>query len=89
VRVVRYLGRDMPRQSVHYLFHGLLVSVLRFIKRLEVWLQTVLRSNRKLAERARTEVRTKNIFDEIAEHKASIALSEAEKKRRRRKLLEE
>lgn len=85
----RFAPRRMIRQTVHYVFHRMLTSLLYFLEQFEHRVKDMLRSNKRLARRldAQTD-RPKNKLDEIAEHKQSVALTEAEKKKRKQKSLE-
>jgi hypothetical protein len=74
-------GQDILRQAIHYFFHTMLSTVLRFLRRLEERVQLALRSNKVLAKKSREERTSKNKLDHIADHKASVALSDSEKKK--------
>ncbi len=88
-KTFRYIGREMPRQSLHYCFHTILVSALHFLKRCENGVMSALRSNRIMARKVKSERTSRNKLDEIAEHKAAIAMSEDEKKEHKEKMLEQ
>ena len=77
----------LSRQAVHFFFHTLLVGLLRLLRRCEEKIDVLLRSNRTLAKKAREVNAAKSKLDEIAEHKASVALSDEERKRRREESL--
>ena len=83
----QYLGSDWIRQTFHYLFHTVLQGTISFLTRLEKGLRKVLKVNRVRARKARIARSTRNKLDEIAEHKALVALSETEKKRHKEKSL--
>ena len=82
------LSRDVFRQTVHYFFHTLLSATLAGIESLELRVKGLLQSNRILAKKLNTERTTRNKLDEVAEHKASIALSDDEKREQRLESLE-
>jgi hypothetical protein len=85
----QYIGRAMIRQTMHYLFHKMLTSVLHFLEESEHKVQRLLRRNKTVARKLDVGERPKNKLDEIAEHKQSVALSEEEKKKHKEKMLEE
>ena len=80
--IVKHLSNGHVRQILHFSLHTILVALLKFLKVCERSVYSVLRSNRTLAYKAEKERTTKSMFDEIAEHKASVALSEEERRRR-------
>lgn len=85
--VSQYVSRDLIRQTFHFSLHTFLVSILHILKRSEQRLTAILRSNRSLATKARHERISRNKLDEIAEHKASVALSEEERQKRKEESL--
>jgi hypothetical protein len=72
----------------HYFLHTFLTGAIATLSGLEDKLRTTLRANRALAKRSDTERSEMNKLDEIALHKMEIALSEEEKRIRRRQSLE-
>lgn len=84
---IRFLGRDFIRQVLHYIFHTLLMGILRIVERLEKSLHTIMRTNKTLARTAKRENETRNKLEEIALHKVASALSEEEKKEHRDNML--
>lgn len=87
-RVGRYVSRDIIRQTVLYLFHIILTLVLQLVRTLERYVHIVQRFTHAHAHRAREERRQRTIFDEIAEHKASVTLSETERRKKKQTMLE-
>ena len=80
--------RDVFRQSIHYFFHTILSVVLKWMYALEGRIQKLLRSNRMLAKKMRTGTTERNKLHEIADHKASVALTEEEKRKHREESLQ-
>lgn len=68
------------RQITHFLVNSMLVVALRFIERIESTIRRVAQFNRQKAKKA---ARTHTYFHEIAEHKSTHALSDAEKRKRK------
>ena len=87
-KLSRYIGRDMLRQTIHYIFHSVLTVVLLLLERFETHVLTALRRNKSLAHRVGNLKRTRNKLDEVAEHKLEVALSESEKKKHKKEMLE-
>lgn len=85
---LRNWGRYFIRQVGHYFLHTFLTGAIATLSGLEDKLRTTLRANRALAKRSDTERSEMNKLDEIALHKMEIALSEEEKRIRRRQSLE-
>lgn len=74
------LGREPVRQSFHYIFHNLLQGLKGLLKRIEIWIDGLLRTNKALAKKAAEAKTTKSKLDEIAEHKAMTTLTPKERK---------
>lgn len=74
------LGREPIRQSVHYLFHNFLQVLKGVLKRIETWIDGLLRTNKALAKKAADAKTTRSKLDEIAEHKAMTTLTPKERK---------
>lgn len=87
-KMTRLLGSDLFRQSIHYFFHAVLLSISRLLATSEDRVETMLRSNHLLAKKARRERTTRNKFDEIAEHQASVAFTDEERQRHKDEALE-
>lgn len=88
-QISRYIGRQMVRQTLHYTFHRVLTALLRFLERLEKHVKRVLRTNKMVARKLHLQSdRPKNQLDEIAEHKQSVALTDAQKRKHRQRSLE-
>lgn len=82
-----FVGRDLFRQSAHYFLHTILVGILLFLNRMKGKIEQMLRSNRLLARRVRRERKGRNKLDDIADHRAAMALTEDEKKQHKEKML--
>ena len=80
--------KDVFRQSLHYFFHSVITLILTGVRHVESWLRSLLQSNRMLARKGRSGTQSRNKLHEIAEHKASVALTEEEKKKHKEALLE-
>ncbi|MBI4086374.1 hypothetical protein HY416_00105 [Candidatus Kaiserbacteria bacterium] len=76
----RLMGHTV-RQSVRYLFHRILTSLLRRLGRLEAFLWSAVHINRRRANRA--EESPSSHFSAIAEHKRETELSEEERQQKR------
>ncbi len=76
------------RQIMQYLFHTFLRGIIRSLSSLEERLKFVLRTNKTLAKKTEAERTVRNKLDEIALHKLEVALSEKEKRIRRKNSLE-
>ncbi len=85
---LRNWGRYFIRQVGHYFLHTFLTGAIATLSGLEERLRTTLRANRAFAKRSDKERSEMNKLDEIALHKMEVALSEEEKRIRRRKSLE-
>lgn len=78
-----YVGRGFVRLVLHYLAHGLLRRILAGIRRVERWIEQLMRQNRLIAKSIDAEKRHNSHLQAIADHKAETALSEREKRRLR------
>lgn len=81
-----YAGRGFVRLMLHYLVHTLLKRVLRLVRRVEQWIERVMRQNRQVAKSIDAGNRPQTHLEAIAEHKVETALTEREKRRLRAKL---
>lgn len=84
----RKVWRDYIQQIAHYIFHTLLKHLLNGLRRGEEGIKTAMKVNRALARNAERESFERSHLEEIALHKAKVALSEKEKEVRKRKTLE-
>lgn len=82
-------NRDMLRQVMHYFLHTFLLGLIKSLKSIEGRLRLLIRSNKSMAKRSRKERRVRNKLETVALHKMEVALSDDEKKRRKRESLEE
>ncbi len=87
IRFFGFLHRDFLYQIVRYTYNGVLSLLLRGLRFFEHNVQDSIRRNRLMARQSDRVRTTRNKLDEIAEHKAAIALSEEEKKKRRSETL--
>ncbi len=78
-----YVGRGFMRLILHYLAHGLLRRILIGIRRIEHWIEQLMRQNRQVAKSIDAEKRHSSHLQAIADHKVETALSEREKRRLR------
>lgn len=88
-RAFRFIGRDLIRQFGRYLYHQALRGILAFTRRFEDTLRNAIRTNRTLARTSDEEREVRSKLEEVAYHKATVALSEEEKRQHREKVLEE
>lgn len=72
--------QDILRQSAHYIFHLVLKVVLGVIRFLERSVHRLLHTNREVAQKTVRERTARTKLDHIVEHKAAVALSDAEKR---------
>lgn len=86
-RGAQSFGKNVIRQTVHFIFHTLLLVFLKGIKKFEKGLRTMIQTNKTLARNAERESETLNKLEEVALHKISTALSEDEKKAHKDKTL--
>lgn len=87
-RVLRFIGRDLIRQFGRYLYHQALRGILAFTRRFEETLRNAIRTNRTLARTSDEEREVRSKLEEVAYHKATVALSEEEKRQHRERMLE-
>jgi hypothetical protein len=85
---IRNWGRYFIRQVIHYFFHTLLTGTINGLTALEERLKTVARTNRALARKSERERSSLNKLEEVALHKLEVALTEEEKRIRRKQSLE-
>lgn len=85
---LRNWGRYFIRQIGHYFVHTFLTGIIVSLGNVEEKLRTIARSNRALAKKSDKERSEMNKLDEIALHKMEVALSDEEKRIRRKKSLE-
>ncbi len=78
-----YVGRGFMRLILHYLAHGLLRRILIGIRRIERWIEQLMRQNRQVAKTIDAEKRQNSHLQAIADHKLETALTEREKRRLR------
>lgn len=78
-----YVGRGFVRLILHYLAHGFLRRILFGIRRVEHWVEQLMRQNRQVAKSIDAEKRHSSHLQAIADHKVETALSEREKRRLR------
>ncbi len=76
------------KQIFHYIVHTLLTRSIYFLSRTEMWLKSLVNSNKTLAKRSERERVTRNKLEEIALHKMEVALTEDEKKKHKDKMLQ-
>ncbi len=67
------------RVLFHYGAHSILKRILSMLRRLEARVEHLVRQNRKVARDLRNRARTH--LDDIADHKAEVALSDKEKQK--------
>lgn len=87
-RALRFIGRDLIRQFGRYLYHQALRGILAFTRRFEETLRNAIRTNRTLARTSDEEREVRSKLEEVAYHKATVALSEEEKRQHRERMLE-
>jgi hypothetical protein len=85
---LRSWSRYFIRQVGHYFLHTFLTGMIVSLSGLEERLRTTLRANRALAKKSDKERTEMNKLDEIALHKMEIALTEEEKRIRKKRSLE-
>lgn len=85
---LRAWGVYFIRQIIHYFLHTFLTGIVRGLAGIEKTLMAIARSNRALARKSEQERTSKSKLEEIAIHKIEVALTEEEKRIRRRKSLE-
>lgn len=73
-------GKNVVRQTLHFIFHTLLLVFLKGIKRCEKGLRSMILTNKTLARNIERESETLNKLEEVALHKVATALSDTEKK---------
>jgi hypothetical protein len=78
-----YIGRGFIRLMLHYSAHGVLKRILRLVRRIEQWIERVMRQNRQVAKSIDTQSRQQTHLEALAEHRVETALSDREKQRRR------
>jgi hypothetical protein len=83
----RHLGTGSVRVIFHYVAHGVIARLVRMSERASAYLARLERRNRKLARTIR-ERETPSHFSVIAEHKATVALSDEEREDLKRRSLE-
>lgn len=81
----RITGRTL-RQSVRYVFHRILTSLLRRLGRLEQFLRSIVHVNRRRANRAEGHSPSSHL-SAIADHKRETELSEEEQRQKRNEAL--
>jgi hypothetical protein len=84
-RTVVHVERDLMRQVLHYFVHTILASILNFLRACEERVILLQRSNRMFAKRVRGERTTRSMFDDVADHKAAVALTPRERKKAKEK----
>ena len=77
-------GAGAIRMFLHYCIHKLLAGGLYVLTSIQRYLQRLQRQNRTVAKTVRSE-QEKTHLDVIAEHKANITLTEAEKRKLKEK----
>jgi hypothetical protein len=85
---LRNWSRYFLRQIGHYFLHTFLTGAIASLSMTEEKLRTIARSNRVLAKRSDRERTQKNKLEEVALHKLEVALTEEEKRIRKRRSLE-
>lgn len=84
----RFIGKDLVRQLARYSYHQFLRTVLALTRRCEDALRNAIRTNKTIAKTQEDEREVRSKLEEIALHKATVALSEEEKRKRREKTLQ-
>lgn len=91
-RKLTYLGRHIIKLSWYYSIHKVLRFVLASLVRAYDYLEAAFMKNRDRARTLKIEKKTmfapKGHFGQVADHKASTALTEAQKKKLLQKKLE-
>ena len=85
---LRAWGRYFIRQIIHYFVHTILTGAVHSLSQIEKGLTAVARSNRAIARKSERERSSMNHLEEVALHKIEMALTDEEKRIRRRKSLE-
>lgn len=85
---LRNWSRYFVRQIIHYFLHTVLTSAIALLDALEERLKMIARSNRVLAKKSDKERSQMNTLEEVALHKLEVALSEEEKRIRKRQSIE-
>jgi hypothetical protein len=85
---LRTWGRYFIRQIIHYFVHTFLTGVVGGLSRIEKSLTAIARSNRALARTSERERSSMSKLEEVALHKMEVALTDEEKRIRRKKSLE-
>ncbi len=87
-----YLGRHIIKLSWYYGIHKILKVILTALVKAYDFLETIFMRNRDRARTLKVEKRSINQnqghFEQVAEHKASTALTETQKKKLLQKKLE-
>jgi hypothetical protein len=86
--VLRFIGRDLVRQLARYVYHQVLRTTLVLTRRCEDALRNAIRTNKTLAKSVDEERAVHSKLEEVAFHKATVALSEEEKRQHRDKMLQ-
>ena len=69
------------RLIIHYVAHTVLGGLLRFLRRIEQRVESIVHRNRNAAKQITRDKQARTHLDEIADHKHEVALSEKEKER--------
>lgn len=86
--VFQFVGRDLVRQLARYVYHQVLRTTLTVTRRCEDALRNAIRTNKTLAKSVDEERAVRSKLEEVALHKATVALSEEEKRQHRDKMLQ-
>jgi hypothetical protein len=84
---IEFFSKVFLKQVSRSIFHTILFLMLKFFERCERGLRNIMRTNKTLARSAERENMTLSKLEEIALHKAEVALSEEEKQAHREKVL--
>lgn len=84
----RLFFRKVLKQSVHFIVHTLLISILSTIKSFERRVTHMMRSNKSRAISSERKSKERNKLEEIAIHKLEVALSEEEKEKHKEAVLQ-
>ena len=84
----RNWSRFFIRQIIHYFLHTFLTGAIATLDTLEERLKNIARSNRVLAKKSDKERSEINKLEEVALHKLEVALTEEEKRIRKRESIE-
>jgi hypothetical protein len=85
---LRNWSRYFIRQIIHYFLHTVLTGAIVALDTIEERLKNIARSNRVLAKKSDKERSQMNKLEEVALHKLEVALTDEEKRIRRRQSLE-